>query len=116
MASAAAAVKHWVMPTANVTVVFADLKDVPLIPNAALRFPASDELLSRSGKLPTPSVEKRLVWKQKGEQAIPLVIKIGVTDETSTELLGGALQEGDALVTEIIGGNKSGPGRFGRVF
>ena len=101
--------------TANVTVVFADREDALKVPNAALRFRASPELLAQVGALPTTKGDQRVVWMLEGQNPRPRVVRVGVTDGTTTEVVDG-LQQGERVVTEATGAGNSGPGRYGRVF
>jgi HlyD family secretion protein len=101
--------------TANVTVVYADRSDSIKVPNAALRYrPPSDLVESRN--LPHVAAEQRIVWLLRGQQPEPVVVQVGVSDGTATELLGDGLRPGDRVVTETLTTSKSGPGSFGRVF
>jgi HlyD family secretion protein len=102
--------------TANVTVVYADRAEALRVPNAALRFRAPPEMIAKGGPPPTlGATDQRTVWLLQGGEARPVAVKVGVSDGTNTEVLGG-LQLGDSVVTEAVSASKSGPGSFGRVF
>jgi hypothetical protein len=45
-----------------------------------------------------------------------VLVRVGVTDGSSTELLSGDVTAGDKVVTEATGTGVGGPGSFGRVF
>lgn len=102
--------------TATITFVFARRDDVVRIPNAALRFRAPMEWTKDApGPAPSPvEADRRRVWRLEAGMPRPVEVRIGVTDGSLTEQLEGALQPGDALVSEVIGARKAGPG-YGRV-
>jgi HlyD family secretion protein len=100
--------------TANITVIHAERTDAVLLPNAALRFRPPAEWSERAPRLGLAG-DLRRVWTLRDGAPVPLDVRVGVTDGTRTELVEGALQPGDALVTEVVQTKKSGPGSFGRV-
>jgi HlyD family secretion protein len=103
--------------TANVTVIHADRLGVLKVPNAALRFrPSGDLLPRRPASTGTATPDARTVWVLRQGQPQPAGVRVGVTDGVNTELVGGDIRDGDTLVTEMAGGAKGGPGSFGRVF
>jgi HlyD family secretion protein len=124
--------------TANVNFVFANREDVLRVPNAALRFRPSAELLAA---LKTPSsgdavaasnvraesgdrhrpeagggsvggkdeaANRRSVWVLSGVAPHATQIKTGTSDGTKTEVIDGALAEGDQVITDgtLTGGAK----------
>jgi HlyD family secretion protein len=54
--------------------------------------------------------DKKRLWKLVNGKPRPVLIKPGLTDGSSTQLLEGDLSPGDLLVTEIIGA-PTGPAR-----
>ncbi|MDD5306128.1 MAG: efflux RND transporter periplasmic adaptor subunit [Deltaproteobacteria bacterium] len=100
--------------TANVTFVYAERADVLRIPNAALRFrPDPDQLRIASGDTGRgePAKKKareerepgeRMVWILVDNRPVTRKVHVGLTDGTWTELLGGEVKDGQALVTEIV--------------
>ena len=92
--------------TANVSFTYAKRDGVVRIPNTALRFrpdAAALAAVTEGRTVPTPTPpDGRLVWRLEGTRALPLVVQTGVTDGTFTELVSGALQPGEALVTEVL--------------
>jgi HlyD family secretion protein len=96
--------------TANVTFVYASRKDALRIPNAALRFrpdavtivamtgPAAGAAPSREGL----AADQRVVWTLRGGVAGGRVVRIGISDGMTTEMLDGDLRAGDAVLTEAI--------------
>jgi HlyD family secretion protein len=98
--------------TANVTFVYADRQDVLRVPNAALRFKPSTEVLAKlglksAGRPPRGEVtlprDRKTVWRLRGATPESMVIKTGVTDGSLTELVEGDLREGDAVITDTNG-------------
>lgn len=145
--------------TANVTFVAAEREDALRVPNAALRFRPTPELLAkvragqggrrggadggtggprmgragggggppamdRSGGSGPP--DRRTVWVLRNGEPASVQIRIGVSDGSATEVVEGELREGDAVITEVVGGEPAAPTRppggggggrgFGRVF
>jgi HlyD family secretion protein len=105
--------------TATAEIVAKKVDDALLVPNAALRFaPASTETSDNSGGgilgmlLPRPPSDAgvgkaeetadggRSVYVLKDGAPQKVVIHIGASDGTWTEVLDGALQAGDALITD----------------
>jgi len=106
--------------TANTTVVYADRQDVVRVPNAALRFRPSPEMLAalgRSGGGPqrvagrdgvrgapqaaTPGGNGRSLWVLRDGRPAPAQVTVGVSDGTFTEIVSGPVQAGDAVVTGV---------------
>jgi len=96
--------------TANVTFVYASRDDAVRIPNAALRFrPEATTISAMTGPnaAPTPSREKlaadqRIVWTLRAGTAAAHVVRIGISDGMTTEMVDGDLRPGDVVVTEAI--------------
>lgn len=137
--------------TASVTFVYAQRDDVLRVPNAALRFRPSPELLGEKGERPgteerpekasgtgpgapgstPPGVatgssgqggpspeaggpgkdeasakaaagrrERRTVWVLRSGQPTPVRVRTGVTDGSLTEIVEGALEPGDPVITD----------------
>jgi HlyD family secretion protein len=63
-----------------------------------------------SGALRADLGDKKRLWKLVNGKPRPVLVKPGLTDGSSTQLLEGDLQPGDLLVTEIIGA-PTGPAR-----
>jgi HlyD family secretion protein len=110
--------------TANVTFVYAEQDDVLRVPNAALRFRPSPELLGAmngggkgrgngpaaegpaargSGRPGGGSPDRRTVWLLDGEQPKSVQIRTGISDGTLTELVEGEVKPGDTVVTDAVG-------------
>lgn len=110
--------------TAAATIVATERTGVLLVPNTALRFSpsqaganapaaaASGSLMSklmprmpRTGARRTAGTDgaaaaARQVWVLKDGQAVAVVVKTGISDGRMTEVIGGELQEGMAVITD----------------
>jgi len=124
--------------TANVTFIYATANDALKIPNAALRWKPEGAPAGRGNRRgaadggavargqgqfspprPAPGVDggagqAKTVYALRGDQPAPVQIQVGITDGTSTEVLSGGLQEGDAVIVDNSGGGAgaSKPARF----
>ncbi len=89
------------------------------IPNAALRFRpglaapgfaerAAGERPGATRKAVTGGPDARTVWAVRGEEPVPVRVRIGLSDGTATELVEGDLRAGDRLVTDAGGGAPAG--------
>jgi HlyD family secretion protein len=114
--------------TANVTFVYAERPNALRVPNAALRFKPTPEMLGQpaagtagaqtrtnvstslrargAGPSPLARSQKRTVYRLEGGKPTPVEITIGITDGSHTELVEGALEEGSQLITDTAGGSK----------
>ncbi|HEV2490156.1 MAG TPA: efflux RND transporter periplasmic adaptor subunit [Candidatus Acidoferrales bacterium] len=107
--------------TAYITIPTGHARDVLIVPNIALTFtpqltPVQLRDLYKKYNIPTQATVSHMgglqvVWKlDENKQLIPVAIKTGLTDYTSTEALEGGLKEGDVLVTgEMVTGGTTGP-------
>jgi HlyD family secretion protein len=101
--------------TANVRFVTAQKSDVLKVPNTALRFrppgvegPATNGPAGSGAAPVVPPVDKRsgagapsagLVWVAgRDGRPVPVQVTLGITDGTSTEVVGGDLNEGRAVL------------------
>ena len=115
---------HILLPgmTAYVNIGVAQRRDVLLVPNAALRFkPGGDEepaeAAAPAGRARSASprnggggngdgkgrgakrdVSSGRVYIVNGREIRPVTVQLGITDNRSTEIVGGELKEGDTLV------------------
>ncbi len=116
--------------TANITAVSEVRDNVLRVPNAALRFRPTADMLSEAGthkhgpgksaEGPGKSTETKLaepeapgmrtiyVLRDKDARPHPVRIHIGVTDGNFTEALEGPLHEGELLVTAVGGAGAAG--------
>jgi HlyD family secretion protein len=116
--------------TAYVTIPTGHARNVIMVPNIALTFtpqlqPNQLRDLYKKYNIPQQATishmgGQQVVWKlDENKQLIPVVIKTGLTDYTSTQVLEGGLKVGDQIVTGemVTGGNTGtrspfgGPGR-----
>jgi HlyD family secretion protein len=124
--------------TANVTFVYAQGEDVLRVPNAALRFRPPPEVLARAGQRPGPPSassegppegrrpgvaappgrtastragrpDRRTVWILRSDRPEPVTVRTGISDGSLTEILEGAIEPGDAVITDATGGAPSAP-------
>ena len=96
--------------TAYVTIPTGHAVDAVKIPNAALRFSPEtsqkslQELYKQYHIPPTATASHlggwQVVWQELPDKKLkPVAVKVGITDYSFTQLLGGDLKEGDVLVT-----------------
>ena len=71
--------------TANLEVIVGQARDVPVVPNSAIRY--------REGK--------QVVLVKRGEEVVPVRVEVGLAGETVSEIRGGDLREGDEVVVEL---------------
>jgi len=98
--------------TAYVNIVVAQRKDVLIVPNAALRFRPSDtgaraDKARNSGDKPKgegrgkgDATPMGTVYVLENGLPKPVRISVGITDNRMTEVLGGELKDGDAVIIE----------------
>jgi len=93
--------------TANVTITVTHRSDIIKIPNRALRFtPPGDIKLNKKVKKGFREKNSRLVWRMnKSGRLEPVPIRTGITDGEYTELVRGAIRDGDELVIEAVDRN-----------
>ena len=106
--------------TAYITIPTGHASNVLLVPNIALTFtpqlpPKQLQDLYKQYNIPRQATVShvggwQLVWKlDANKQPIPVAIQAGLTDYTSTAVLGGNLQQGDQVITgEQSSGGASG--------
>lgn len=105
--------------TANVSIVVARKNDVLKVPNAALRFspPQKDrqdtrgknEHIARTGErpsgesaVPEQGRQANRIWRlTMDDEPEPLIIRTGISDGVWTEVLDGAVREGDSVIVGI---------------
>ena len=106
--------------TANVTFVYAQKEDVLRVPNAALRFRPPPGLAEFSGGAGRPggrgnaagaapppraveTPDRRTLWVMREDKPAPVRVKTGISDGAFTEVVEGALEAGEAVVTDASG-------------
>ena len=81
------------------------------IPNNALSFHPSPDVLEAIGERePAPGTRSTSasdapiteVWEYDGKRFTPIAVRTGLADSGWTELVGGPLRSGDALVTSAM--------------
>jgi HlyD family secretion protein len=96
--------------TANVSFVVEQKNGVLRVRNSALRFAPDPRLLAQIGIVgpPAPAASaspqppsQKAVWLLREGKPVRVPVSAGVTDGTWTELVGGDVQPGDALVTDM---------------
>jgi HlyD family secretion protein len=109
--------------TANATFIVAQRENVLRIPNAALRFRPPQSLLSRATEPPTRRVAAdsasgdaaaRTVWVLRSGVPQALTLRLGISDGSHTEVIDGALQADDRLITGTGGGEDAASKRNDR--
>jgi len=109
--------------TANADLVVQQVTHALLVPNAALRFvpereqpqPASGDGSIISKLIPRPprgqqraaeepETRSQRVWVLRGEQAVAVPVVIGMTDGSMTEVRGGELKPGEAVILDTAKG------------
>jgi HlyD family secretion protein len=107
--------------TASSEIRSASVKDALLVPNGALRFTPPETTGSTArrglagGLLPTPPRQEpkqteattvtggRRVWVLRDNVPAPVTVTVGESDGRYTEILGGDLQPGTAVITDAAG-------------
>jgi HlyD family secretion protein len=127
--------------TAAVTFVSASREDALRVPNAALRFRPTPDVIARlkgqtagKGMRARPSADGagapaattgpraggrpamrepnvRVIWVMHDDKAREVTIRTGISDGTVTEVLDGALAKDDKVVTDVPDGAKTGAQR-----
>lgn len=99
--------------TASVTFTYATRDDVLRVPNGALRFKPDQRTLEAMGASAPSALrpDERAVWIVRGASAKPEVVKIGISDGVTTEVLTGNVRPGDRAVIEArpLAAAKRGP-------
>jgi HlyD family secretion protein len=95
--------------TAIVTLVGAERADVVRVPNNALTFRPSPDVLSATRQrepanaqadgLTMAARQSARVWKYENGRFVPIDLRTGVADDWWTEVLDGEVRPGDRLVT-----------------
>lgn len=103
--------------TANITIYTMERKNVLTLPNKALKFTPTAEMLAEGEQI-EPLSEKesgnheRIVWKKQGTIFKPCRVEVGETNGIMTEIVSG-LNEGDKVVTNVVEGKAVVPDEAG---
>jgi HlyD family secretion protein len=99
--------------TAEVVLGGSRRERVVRIPNGALAFRPSAEVLQALGEI-EPSVSTvdsatqnesgtpQSVWEYDGQQFTPVPVRVGLSGDSWTELLRGSIRPGDEIVTKAV--------------
>lgn len=99
--------------TTNVSIIIADKKSILCVPNAALRVKLED-VKQKSQAFKGPGV-----WKLENEKPLRIPLKLGISNNTLTEVISGTLREGDIIIVSVksneqkkssVQGSPPGPG------
>lgn len=86
--------------TAYVSMTIGERKNVLRVPNAALSFQPRRNNDSERGSRPSAKDRKTQVYRLDDQGKLkPVIVEVGVTDNTLTEIIGGDLKPGDEVVT-----------------
>jgi len=78
-------------------------------PGEARRF-GGGRPVDGSGELGTPPpANEKTVWVLRDNRPVPVTIKTGISDGTLSEVMAGALNEGDQVITAMAGGGGDQP-------
>ena len=120
--------------TANVTFVAADRSGVLRLPNAALRFRPGADVLALAGveagkpsggarrdggwraadgggRAPTGSPGARRIFVLSGGKPRAVTVRTGISDGSLTEVVDGALHEGDQVILDVVAARAAGAGQ-----
>jgi HlyD family secretion protein len=109
--------------TATAEITTLERSDVLLVPNAALRFsppvpaapprerrsvvsrllPRPPRMGGRSPRTRNGSNDTPTVWVLENGRPVPVAVTVGASDGSRTEITGGDLQAGEAVITESLG-------------
>ncbi len=94
--------------TANVSVIYADKKDILRVPNAALRL-----------RIPDPSLTADApkgpgVWVLDDKKPRRVLLSLGISDNLYTEVFPDDIQAGDAVITELMNNKTTSTGQTPR--
>lgn len=92
--------------TANVTVTIETHPNVLRVPNAALRFKPTEA--GKGQTIARPDKKGPRVWILENNRPKPVFITTGISDGSYTEVVAGALSEGQNVITDSLNTKKSG--------
>ncbi|MCX7817100.1 MAG: efflux RND transporter periplasmic adaptor subunit [Syntrophales bacterium] len=88
--------------TANVSIITNAKKNVPKVPNTALRFRMPDEIRKKLRKTNYESEKRTGVWILTPSGPKRVAVKTGISDMNYTEVLSGELKEGDEVIVDVL--------------
>jgi HlyD family secretion protein len=96
--------------TATVDISIGEFRDILLVPNAAFRFAPPAETASRGGfgglfaqrsaETPAVAAGTKAVWVLRNEKPEAIAVRVGVSNDTYTEVLPGELAAGTPVILE----------------
>lgn len=92
--------------TANVSIFTAREENALKLPNAALRFRPSSEMLKQSGR-PAPKGGQAQIYVLSGAKPQAVPVALGITDGRFTTVTGSGLKKGDPIVIRAQSKNSS---------
>jgi HlyD family secretion protein len=103
--------------TANVSIILMTRRDVPRVPNAALRFRFSERPAGAAGAAGAGEKRGPAVWVLENGRPKRVSLTPGISDGTFTEIVAGDLKEGQQTIVEMLRKSKgqaapSGPRMF----
>jgi len=91
--------------TANASIITETFKNVPVIPNAALRFtpplPESENTINKKKHAVSQDEKGKYVWVLKNSTPVKIKVTIGQSDGISSIVLDSSLQKGDLIITGV---------------
>jgi HlyD family secretion protein len=97
--------------TADVRFIVGERKDALLVPNAALKWrPRPDEMPPKYRAVLANST-RGIVWVEDKDSIRPVEVRLGLSDESMTEVVGGDLREGTPVITGRAPAEPRGEGR-----
>ncbi len=86
--------------TCTATIIAETKLDVLTVPNAALRFTPPAAKPSANKQSSVRSAKQEHVWVEAGAQPAQIDVEVGASDGTVTEILGGELRAGTAVIVD----------------
>lgn len=87
--------------TANVNILVSEAKDALLVPNGALRFSPPSNVTAPPMPQTAEGELSGRVWMLDAGQPVARDLKIGRSDGRNTEVLAGAIRDGERIVTDL---------------
>jgi HlyD family secretion protein len=85
--------------TATITLAGVRRDGVVRVPNSALAFRPSPQVLARAGEAASQASRHDTVWLYNGKRLTPVAVRTGLTDDRWTELVSGSISPAQPLVT-----------------
>jgi HlyD family secretion protein len=86
--------------TATATITSETVKDVLVVPNAALRF--APPVVPGVAPPPPPKADEKRVYVLRGGSPAPLPLKVGATDGHVTQIVNAELAAGSEVVVDVV--------------